>query len=110
VVRVGIASVLVGGAVAYPLHRLGRTSVPGATTGSEGGRSWSLASGGTTISIWLVGLPNAVLGARWHVALLPSTLMAGSMLWGGVRIPGSDLLSLKRHRDDASPRSSMDDA
>jgi hypothetical protein len=61
----------------------------------------------------LVGLPQVVPRVRLHTALLESTLMAGNELRRGVCIlgtVGSDLLSWKRRRGDASLRSSMDDA
>jgi len=48
-----------------------------------------------------------------RVALLALTLTAGNELRGGARILGtigSGPLSLMHRRDDASPRSSMDDA
>ena len=50
---------------------------------------------------------------KLHIALLTSIMMAGNELRGGVRILGtigSGPLSLMHRRDDASPRSSMDDA
>jgi hypothetical protein len=84
VVRVGTASVLIGGALGYPLHHHGRTSVPGAATTSAGRRSWSSASSSMTILTRLVGLSQPVLRARRHTALLPSTLLAGSELRGGM--------------------------
>ena len=111
--RVGTTSVLIGEAAGYPLRHPGRTSVPSAATAGAERRSWSSVSGGTTTLTRLVGLPRAVSGATMCVALLALTLTAGNELRGGARILGtigSGPLSLMHRRDDASPRSSMDDA
>ena len=113
VVRVGTASVLVGGATGYPLRHPGRTSVPSAAAVGAEQRSWPSVPCGMTTRTRLVRLPQAVSEVKLHIALLASTMMAGNELRGGVRILGtlgSGLLGRKRRRGDASPRCLMDDA